>query len=66
MRLAGRNCTRPLRKLFSERGMTLEERVRTPVFSDEAGVIAVPGFGVAERCVPVPGARALRIELLSF
>ena len=64
VRLAGRRCTRPLRKLFSERGLTLEQRIRTPVFSDGAGVIAVPGFGVAERCAPAAGAKALRIELL--
>ena len=63
VRLAGRNCTRPLRKLFSERGLTPEQRILTPVFSDGAGVIAVPGFGVAERCVPTAGAKALRIEL---
>ena len=37
-----------------------------PVFSDEQGVIAVAGFGVAERCAAAPGKAAVRLELLDL
>ena len=63
IRLAGRGCTKTLKKLFSEAGMPLAQRASVPVLYDEAGVIAVPGFGIAERCVPAPGEPALRVEI---
>lgn len=64
IRLRGRGCTKSVRRLFSEAGLPLAARARTPVFSDEAGVIAVGGFGVAERCAPEPGKKAIKIEIL--
>jgi len=62
LRPAGRGCTKSLKKLFSEAGMTAAQKCATPVFSDELGVIAVPGFGIAERCTP-DGSATVRIEI---
>ena len=64
IRLFGRGCTKSVKKLFSEAKMPLAERARTLVFSDGLGPVAVAGFGVAERCAPVPGKPALKIEIL--
>ncbi len=63
VRLLGRGCTKTLKKLFSEAEIPLLLRDRTPVFYDEAGVVAVYGFGVAERCAAVSGGRAECIEI---
>lgn len=64
VRLDGRGCTKSLKKLFREAGMTLTERLATPVLYDGMGVIAVYGFGVAERCRAVPGDNIIKIEVL--
>ena len=61
--LAGRGCTKSLKKLFSEAGMPRAQRRQTPVFRDERGVIAVYGFGVAERCRAKPGDNVIKIQL---
>ena len=63
VRLRGRGCTKSLKKLFQEAKLPLSERARTPVLYDEQGVIAVYGFGTAERCAAAPGEEAERIEL---
>ena len=63
IRLQGRGCTKKLKELFSERGLTLAERVRVPVLRDGAGPLAVCGFGVAERALPGPEDAALRIDI---
>ena len=63
VRLLGRGCTRPLKKLFQEAGLPLEARARTPVLYDDDGVIAVCGFGIAERCAAAPGDEAVCIEI---
>lgn len=63
VRLLGRGCTKSLKKLFAEAGMTAAQRTETPVLYDEVGVIAVPGFGIAERCAPEKGKPVLCIEL---
>ena len=55
IRLNGRGCTKSLKKLFSEKSMTLAQRAQTPVIYDEEGVVAVFGFGVAERCAAQRG-----------
>ena len=62
--LAGRNCRKSLKKLFMEAGLTLWQRRSTPVFYDEEGVIALGGFGVAQRCVPEVGDNIIKIDLL--
>ena len=64
VRLLGRGCTKSLKKLYSEAGLTAEERLLTPVLYDEAGVIAVPGFGIAERCAAMPGEPAVCAEII--
>jgi len=64
LKINGRGCTKSLKALFSERGMTQHERDMTPVFRDERGVIAVAGFGVSERCAAKKGEKALRITII--
>lgn len=51
-RPAHRGCTKTLKSLFAEREMTGREKRLTPVFRDEAGIVLVPPFGTAERCLP--------------
>jgi len=63
IRLAGRGCTKTLKKLFSEAEIPLEARALIPVICDGAGVAAVCGFGVAERLTPVSGDRVTVIKL---
>ena len=45
---AGRNYTSSLRKLINER-CSVSQRGLVPVLADEAGIIWVQGFGIAER-----------------
>ena len=61
VRLAGRGCTKSLKKLFAEAGLPPEARETTPVVYDGAGVAAVYGFGAAERLTPEAGERVLEI-----
>lgn len=63
VRLAGRGCTKSLKDLLRESGMTQAQRDLLPVVRDEMGIIAVYGFGVAERCAPD---RAARLLCLTF
>ena len=63
VRLLGRGCTKTLKKLFAEAGLPLDQRIRTPVLRDDCGVIAVYGFGIAERCAPQPGSGVIQIEI---
>ncbi len=64
LRPAGRGCTKSLKSLFAEAGMTRRQRELAPVLRDGAGVLAVPGLAVAERAAPVLGDRALKIEIV--
>ncbi len=63
IRLSGRGCTKSLKDLFSEAGLSRTERDRTPVLRDERGVIAVYGFGTAERCIARPGDKVVRVTI---
>lgn len=63
IRLAGRNCTKLLSDLFTERKLTQRERDAALVIRDETGPIAVSGFGVAERCAAQPGDTVIRVSL---
>ena len=63
IRLAGRGCTKSLKKLFAEARVPLARRNRLPVLRDGTGVVAVAGFGVAQRCVPRKGDSVLRVEI---
>ena len=59
----GRNCTKSLKGLFLEAGMTQRERDLTPVIRDEKGVIAVCGLAVDRRCEAKPGDKVLRLDI---
>ena len=61
--IAGRGVTKSLKSLFLEAGLTQAEREAVPVFRDEEGVLAVPGFGVSQRCRPDQGDRVLRLVI---
>ena len=63
IKLCGRNCTKSLKDLFSEAKMTQYERNMTPVLRDGKGVIAVYGFGIAERCKAKKGDTVLRVTI---
>ena len=63
VRLSGRGCTKTLKKLFSEAGLSLEARTMTPVIYDDAGVAAVCGFGMAERLTAQPGDPVIIVEI---
>ena len=62
-RPACRGCTKTLKSLFAERRATGREKRRTPVFRDEKGIVLIPAFGAAERCLPGAGDRLLIIEI---
>jgi len=63
IRLAGRNCTKSLKKLFSEAKMELNERKSCPIIYDEAGPIGVPGFGTAQRCAAGAGDNCIAVKI---
>lgn len=50
IRLAGRGCTKSLKKLMNELSVPKELRDSLPVIADDAGVIWIYGIGVAQRC----------------
>ena len=50
IRLAGRGCTKSLKKLMNELSIPPELRDSLPVIADETGVIWIYGIGVAQRC----------------
>ena len=58
-----RNCTKSVKKLFLEAGYTQAQRNTTPIFRDEAGVLAVYGLAVDERTIAQTGDEILRIEI---
>ncbi len=49
VRLNDRNCTKSLKKLFSELKIPTEERNNIPVAADEKGIVWIYGVGVASR-----------------
>lgn len=53
--LAGRDCTKTLKKLFIEEKIPELQRDSIPVITDGKGVIAVMGLGIAERVKPQEG-----------
>ncbi len=63
IKLEGRNCTKKLKELFSEAKIPQHERDLTPVLRDEKGIIAVCGFGTAQRCAVQKGKSVLRITI---
>ncbi len=65
IRLAGRNCTKTLKKLFSEARLNGENKSLVPVLYDEVGPIAIYGLGIAERCSPISGDSVIKVEFSS-
>lgn len=64
MRLAGRNCTKTLKKLFSESGLNGTGKGLIPVLRDDIGPVAVYGFGLAQRCAPSPGDDVVCVRII--
>ena len=60
-RPAHRGCSKSLRALFGEAGLTRRERAVVPVLRDEAGILAVLGFGQDARCTAACGDPVIRI-----
>ncbi len=50
IRLAGRGCTKTLKKLYNELAVPENMREHLPVMADDKGVIWIYGIGVADRC----------------
>lgn len=48
IRIAGRNCTKTVKKLFTE--SKIKDKNAVIILCDEAGPVWVEGFGCAERC----------------
>ena len=63
MRPAYRGCSKSLKALFLEHGMTRAERDRILVFRDEAGILAVHDLALDERSLPREGEMALRLTI---
>ena len=66
LRPKGRGCTKSLKSLFLEAGLTQAQRDAALVFRDEAGILAVQGLAIAERAAPSPGDRVLHITVESI
>lgn len=49
IKLPNRGCTKSLKKLFQEMGISPEDRKKRFILADEKGVLAVEGVGVDER-----------------
>jgi len=63
LRPSGRNCTKTLKNLFLEAKLDTAEKNRILVLRDEKGILAVPGIAIAQRCIPMPGERVLKITI---
>ena len=59
--LRARGCTKSLKKLFNEEAVPVWRRGAVPVFSDDAGILAVYPFGPCLRGQPEPGDAVCRI-----
>ena len=49
IRLAGRGCTKTLKCLYNEKGLSDTERETLPVIADDEGPVWICGIGVSER-----------------
>lgn len=61
IRLAGRGCTKSLKKLMNELSVPTELRDSLPVIADDEGVIWIYGIGVAQRCAVTKNSRDIMI-----
>ena len=55
IRPLGRGCTKTLKALFAERGLTRAGRDAVPVIRSAEGVLLVYGLALDERAAPAPG-----------
>jgi tRNA(Ile)-lysidine synthase len=62
VKLHGHSHTKRLKHLFQERKLTQPQRAVTPVFRDDRGILAIFGFGIAQRCVPEIGDEIIMIN----
>ena len=63
MRPRGRGCTKKLKALFAEAGMSARERESAVILRDDKGIMAVLGLAPDERFTPKIGDKILRIEI---
>lgn len=63
IRLAGRNGTKSLKKLFIEKKIPASRRGLVPVVADEEGPVAVYGFGADLRVAAQPGDDVLKLVI---
>ncbi len=62
--IAGRNCSKSLKKLFNELRIPAESRTRVPVIADDAGVIGVAGVAVSQRvCADQSSKRIMTLNI---
>ncbi len=64
IQLAGRSGSRKLKQLYSEEKLTQPQRAVNPVLRDERGIIAVYGFGIAQRCAAEIGDKILTVQVI--
>jgi len=62
IRLKGRGCTKTVKKLFAEAKIPKSRRAEYLAIRDGKGLVALRGFGVAERCAAGPGDDVLHIS----
>lgn len=63
IKIAGRNCTKSLKKLFREAGLTMAEKKVWPVIRDNEGVLYVYKIGLAERAKAEPGDNSIKVTI---
>lgn len=61
LKTAGRGCTKTLKNLCQEAGLTPNERVSLWLLADESGVAWAEGFGAAERVAPGQGTKKVLV-----
>lgn len=59
IRLSKRHCTKSIKKLFNEASLPVWCRNKVAVIADDAGVLWVESFGVAERCEITNGTKRI-------
>lgn len=63
LRLKARQCTKKLKVLMEEAGMSRSQRNRIIVIRDDKQVLAAEGFGVSEWAEAHPGEQAVKITI---
>lgn len=66
VKLAGQAHTKRLKQLFQSQKLTQPQRAAVPVFRDEQGIVAVYGFGTAQRCIPEIGDKIICISCKEY